>query len=73
MSGFAGVYFEKMLKGETAGVWVLNVQLGLFGALFGVSGVWLNDREEGKSSSVCVTHGTQLPKEGFSLGILGLL
>ena len=26
-AGFAGVYFEKVLKGETAGVWVLNVQL----------------------------------------------
>eukprot|EP01125_Pyxidicula_operculata_P009192 TRINITY_DN3047_c0_g1_i1.p1 TRINITY_DN3047_c0_g1~~TRINITY_DN3047_c0_g1_i1.p1 ORF type:complete len:261 (+),score=19.65 TRINITY_DN3047_c0_g1_i1:875-1657(+) len=33
-SGFAGVYFEKILKGSTATVWVRNVQLGFFGFIF---------------------------------------
>ena len=42
-SGFAGVYFEKILKGSAGSVWLRNVQLGLFGAVSGVAGVILND------------------------------
>ena len=38
-SGFAGIYFEKMLKGEVAGVWVLNVQLGALGVIIGTCGM----------------------------------
>nr|XP_039331241.1 UDP-galactose translocator isoform X2 [Saimiri boliviensis boliviensis] len=29
-SGFAGVYFEKILKGSSGSVWLRNLQLGLF-------------------------------------------
>ena len=36
-SGFAGVYVEKMLKQTTATLWLRNVQLGMFGALTGIS------------------------------------
>ena len=45
-SGFAGVYFEKILKGSKGSVWLRNIQLGLFGALSGVAGVILNDGKE---------------------------
>ncbi|KAJ0036545.1 hypothetical protein NQD34_005222 [Periophthalmus magnuspinnatus] len=42
-SGFAGVYFEKILKGSAASVWVRNVQLGVFGTALGLLGMWWND------------------------------
>lgn len=42
-SGFAGVYFEKMLKGSEASVWLRNVQLGIFGSLTALLGMWMKD------------------------------
>ncbi|XP_035268027.1 solute carrier family 35 member A3a isoform X3 [Anguilla anguilla] len=36
-SGFAGVYFEKILKETKQSVWIRNIQLGLFGMVFGLS------------------------------------
>ena len=42
-SGFAGVYFEKILKGSKTSLWFRNVQLGLFGALTGIAGVFISD------------------------------
>ncbi|XP_028307991.1 UDP-galactose translocator-like isoform X1 [Gouania willdenowi] len=42
-SGFAGVYFEKILKGSSASVWLLNVQLGVFGTTLGAAALWWND------------------------------
>eukprot|EP01137_Pigoraptor_chileana_P011603 Opistho-2@62723 len=44
-SGFAGVYFERILKNTTASIWLRNVQLGLAGAVLGFVGVLYNDRE----------------------------
>ena len=43
-SGFAGVYFEKMLKGSNASVWLRNVQLGMFGSVTAFIGMLLKDR-----------------------------
>ncbi|XP_077438953.1 UDP-galactose translocator [Vanacampus margaritifer] len=42
-SGFAGVYFEKILKGSSASVWVRNVQLGIFGTALGTLALCWND------------------------------
>eukprot|EP00049_Salpingoeca_infusionum_P010811 m.186518 g.186518 ORF g.186518 m.186518 type:complete len:347 (-) comp14755_c0_seq1:387-1427(-) len=44
-SGFAGVYFEKVLKGETAGLWVLNVQLASLSIIIGTIGLLYNEYE----------------------------
>ncbi|XP_051555279.1 solute carrier family 35 member A3b isoform X2 [Myxocyprinus asiaticus] len=44
-SGFAGVYFEKILKETKQSVWVRNIQLGVFGLMFGLVGVFVYDGE----------------------------
>ena len=48
-TGFAGVYFEKVLKGETAGIWVLNVQLASYGILIALTGVFFSDGDTSAS------------------------
>ncbi|XP_017558838.1 solute carrier family 35 member A3b [Pygocentrus nattereri] len=42
-SGFAGVYFEKILKQTKQSVWIRNIQLGLFGLIFGLAGMLAYD------------------------------
>eukprot|EP00048_Salpingoeca_helianthica_P021396 m.12055 g.12055 ORF g.12055 m.12055 type:complete len:319 (+) comp5939_c0_seq1:45-1001(+) len=42
-SGFAGVYFEKMLKGETSGIWIMNIVLGAYGTLLGTAALAWSD------------------------------
>lgn len=54
-SGFAGVYFEKILKGSSASVWMRNVQLGIFGTALGLLGLWWND-------------GPSIDEKGFLFG-----
>lgn len=44
-SGFAGIYFEKVLKGKTSNIWVLNVQLGAIGCVVGSLGLALQDND----------------------------
>lgn len=43
MSGFAGVYFEKLLKNTPQSVFVRNVQLGFIGVIFGLVTVEVKD------------------------------
>lgn len=43
MSGFAGVYFEKILKGTPQTVWLRNVQLGILGSVVGTITMYLKD------------------------------
>ncbi|KAM4722877.1 UDP-N-acetylglucosamine transporter-like [Rhinophrynus dorsalis] len=54
-SGFAGVYFEKILKETKHSVWIRNIQLGFFGGIFGLMGVFIYD-------------GERVYKEGFFQG-----
>ncbi len=42
-SGFAGVYFEMMLKGSNVSVWLRNVQLGMFGFVTALLGMIVKD------------------------------
>ncbi|RUS88000.1 hypothetical protein EGW08_004278 [Elysia chlorotica] len=43
MSGFAGVYFEKILKGTRQSVWLRNIQLGFLGVIIGAITMWAKD------------------------------
>lgn len=54
-SGFAGVYFEKILKGSNTSVWIRNVQLAMFGGLFGLG-------------AVAWTDGNEVSQRGFLVG-----
>lgn len=46
LSGFAGVYFEKILKGSDVSVWMRNVQLSTFAVPFGLLTTLANDYAE---------------------------
>ncbi|XP_076860178.1 UDP-galactose translocator [Brachyhypopomus gauderio] len=59
-SGFAGVYFEKILKGSSASVWLRNVQLGIFGTLLGLLGMWWSD-------------GAAVAEKGFLFGYTSMV
>jgi len=45
-SGFAGVYFEKILKTTQGSIWVRNIQLGTFGFLFASLITFMNDNSQ---------------------------
>ncbi|RHZ78790.1 hypothetical protein Glove_156g11 [Diversispora epigaea] len=44
-SGFAGCYFEKILKASETSMWVRNIQLGITGALFSLLGMIFYDTQ----------------------------
>lgn len=46
LSGLAGVYFEKILKGSDVSVWIRNIQLGVFGMFFGFLTMYASDGPE---------------------------
>ena len=54
-SGFAGVYFEKILKGTSGSIWLRNIQMGIFGVILGVIGMLVND-------------GAKIHEKGFLFG-----
>lgn len=51
-SGFAGVYFEKILKETKQSIWVRNIQLGLFSFVLGFTGMLLYDGESVRQSGM---------------------
>ncbi|XP_034071338.1 solute carrier family 35 member A3b isoform X1 [Gymnodraco acuticeps] len=57
-SGFAGVYFEKILKETKQSVWVRNIQLGLFGFVFAIVGMTVYDGERVRESGMFQGYNT---------------
>ncbi|XP_064604394.1 UDP-galactose translocator-like isoform X2 [Liolophura sinensis] len=55
LSGFAGVYFEKILKGTRQSIWLRNFQLGFLGIIIGVITMLFKD-------------STQFQEKGFFHG-----
>ncbi|XP_061636208.1 UDP-N-acetylglucosamine transporter-like isoform X2 [Phyllopteryx taeniolatus] len=51
-SGFAGVYFEKILKESKQSVWIRNIQLGMFGLFFGFFGMMSFDGDKVRESGM---------------------
>ena len=45
LSGFAGVYFEKILKGSSTSLWIRNIQLAGWSILLGSITCYVKDRE----------------------------
>ncbi|XP_029965445.1 CMP-sialic acid transporter [Salarias fasciatus] len=45
-SGFAGVYFEKVLKSSDTSLWVRNIQMYLSGIVVTIIGVYMTDGEQ---------------------------
>ncbi|XP_024908121.1 solute carrier family 35 member A3b isoform X2 [Cynoglossus semilaevis] len=57
-SGFAGVYFEKILKETKQSVWVRNIQLGVFGFIFAMTGMVIYDYDKIRESGVFQGYNT---------------
>ncbi|KAJ0011745.1 hypothetical protein NQD34_012720 [Periophthalmus magnuspinnatus] len=51
-SGFAGVYFEKILKETKQSIWLRNIQLGLFSFILGFVGMLVYDGERVRTSGM---------------------
>lgn len=60
LSGFAGIYFEKMLKGADISIWMRNIQLSLLSLPFGLLTCIVND-------------GSKLSANGFFFGYDGFI
>ncbi|XP_077979770.1 UDP-galactose translocator-like [Glandiceps talaboti] len=59
-SGFAGVYFEKILKGSSASIWLMNIQFGMYGTIIGLIGMWMKE-------------GAAVQDKGFFFGYTSLV
>ncbi|XP_036367807.1 UDP-N-acetylglucosamine transporter-like isoform X2 [Octopus sinensis] len=55
LSGFAGVYFEKVLKSTSKSVWIRNIQLASYGIFLGFIGIVTKD-------------GATIAEKGFFFG-----
>jgi len=60
LSGFAGIYFEKILKGSDVSVWMRNVQLAIISVPLGLITTYLKD-------------GSSISSRGFFVGYDGFV
>ena len=48
-SGFAGVYFEKILKGSTTSLWLKNIQLSVYGVIISIVALYSTENTVAKN------------------------
>lgn len=72
-SGFAGVYFEKILKNSQSNIWVRNIQLGIFGIFFSFVTMVINDGEEIRVKGMFYGYNTLTAMVIFNQAIGGLI
>ena len=53
-----GVYFEKILKGSQASIWVRNIQLGIYGTILGLIGMRVKDGDKIDEKGVMFGYST---------------
>merc|ERR1719384_2059211 len=73
MGGFGGVYMEMVLKQAGASIWVRNAQLGFFGALTAIVGVYTNDGERVREGGLLQGYTWRTCLAVFTLATGGLL
>lgn len=66
LSGFAGIYFEKILKGSDISIWMRNVQLSLLSLPFGFVTCLFND------GAVIKSHGFFVGYDAFVWYLIAL-
>jgi UDP-sugar transporter A1/2/3 len=58
LSGFAGVYFERILKGSTTTLWVRNIQMGIPSIFLALLGVFSADFDSVTTSGFFAGYST---------------
>jgi UDP-sugar transporter A1/2/3 len=64
LSGFAGCYFERVLKQSSASVWIRNTQLGISGILFALIAMLFQDYDR------IMEHGLLYGYTGFTWAVV---
>lgn len=73
-SGFAGVYFEKILKrGRKVSIYIRNVQLGFFGTVIGLITVAVNDFDQVQEGGFFQGYGVPVMIPILTQAVGGLL
>lgn len=67
------MYFEKILKGSKVSVWMRNVQLGMYGIVIGLFGMWFKDGEKVQESGFFIGYTTLVWLVIFNQAFGGLL
>lgn len=73
MGGFGGVYMEMVLKQAGASMWLRNAQLGFFGALFALLGVYATDGDRVQEGGLLQGFSWRACLAVFTLATGGLL
>merc|ERR1719203_60962 len=73
MGGFGGVYMEMVLKEAGASIWLRNAQLGFFGTLTAIVGVYANDGERVREGGLLQGYTWRTCLAVFTLATGGLL